>query len=100
MDDGNYANVCLGPTIDNQIIRSLFTATIASSEQLKMDEDLRKSLENAMHNLPPTQIGKDGRLMEWLKEYREVDPHHRHLSDRWESRWYRCDSGNVNAKPE
>jgi alpha-L-fucosidase 2 len=33
--------------------------------------------------VPPDQIGKDGRLMEWLKEYQEAEPHHRHVSHLW-----------------
>ncbi|MGL5317941.1 MAG: glycosyl hydrolase family 95 catalytic domain-containing protein, partial [Bacteroidales bacterium] len=28
----------------------------------------------------PTQIGKDGRIMEWDKEYEEVEPGHRHIA--------------------
>lgn len=28
----------------------------------------------------PTTIGKDGRILEWLEPYEEVEPHHRHVS--------------------
>jgi alpha-L-fucosidase 2 len=33
--------------------------------------------------LAPTQIGSDGRIMEWLEEYQEPEPHHRHVSHLW-----------------
>jgi alpha-L-fucosidase 2 len=33
--------------------------------------------------LAPTQIGPDGRIMEWLEPYKEADPHHRHVSHLW-----------------
>jgi alpha-L-fucosidase 2 len=33
--------------------------------------------------LAPTQIGSNGRIMEWLEEYKEPEPHHRHISHLW-----------------
>ena len=30
--------------------------------------------------LPPNRIGSDGRLMEWMEEYEETEPGHRHIS--------------------
>ena len=83
LPDGKTAHVAVSPTIDNQIIRELFTHVIAASEMLKVDEDLRSKLEKARAKLPPNQIGQDGRLMEWLKPYEEVEIHHRHVSHLW-----------------
>ena len=37
-------------------------------------------LNKALTQLPPHQISKKGYLMEWLKDYEEVDVHHRHVS--------------------
>jgi alpha-L-fucosidase 2 len=31
-------------------------------------------------NLTPSQIGSDGRIMEWSEEFTEVEPGHRHMS--------------------
>ncbi len=73
-------SVCMGPTIDNQLIRELFEHTIAAGKILNMDTDLRERLQQAVNKLPPNRIGKDGRLMEWLEEYEEVDPRHRYIS--------------------
>ena len=83
LPDGREAHVCDGPTIDNQILRYLFAATIKASGILGRDVALRAQIEGTMKQLPPTQIGSDGRVMEWLTEYKESEPHHRHVSHLW-----------------
>jgi alpha-L-fucosidase 2 len=81
LPNGKSASVCNGPTIDNQIVRELFTNVITASRVLGKDEDFRRKLEDQLRQIPPAGIvGKDGRLMEWLEEYKEPEPHHRHLS--------------------
>jgi alpha-L-fucosidase 2 len=83
LPDGKKANVCLGPTIDQQLLRHLFTAVIESAKILGRDEDLAKELEEKRARLAPTRIGADGRVMEWLEEYKEAEPTHRHVSHLW-----------------
>lgn len=83
LPNGETAHVAIAPTVDNQIIRALFSHVISASQILDKDENFRKELEIAKEQLPPNQIGNDGRLMEWLKEYEEVEPHHRHVSHLW-----------------
>ncbi len=73
-------NICMGSTMDNQLVRELFTNTIAAAEILETDVDFRGRLQDALEKLPPNRIGSDGRLMEWLEEYEETDPRHRHVS--------------------
>jgi alpha-L-fucosidase 2 len=71
----------MGPTIDNQIIRELFTHVIAASEILGKDAGLRETLKQKLREIPPiAQISKDGRIQEWLKDYKETDLQHRHIS--------------------
>jgi len=78
---GNHANVCMGPTIDNQIIRELFGNVITASEVLKVDKQFREELRETLRLIPPTaQISESGRIQEWLQDYRETDPQHRHIS--------------------
>lgn len=83
LPSGKRVHVCMGPTVDNQIIRELFTHVIEASRLLDKDQDFARKLDDARAQLPPNQIGKDGRLMEWLKEYKEAEPHHRHISHLW-----------------
>jgi alpha-L-fucosidase 2 len=80
MPDGQIANTCMGPTMDQQIVRELFTHTIAAARLLGRDEDFARQLEAARARLAPHQIGKHGQLQEWLEDYDEPEPHHRHVS--------------------
>lgn len=77
--DGSTVAVCAGSTMDNQIIRELFTNTIASARILG-EQAFADSLAQLLPQIKPTTIGPDGRIMEWLENYKEVDPHHRHVS--------------------
>jgi alpha-L-fucosidase 2 len=83
MPDGADVCIALGPTMVQQQVRYLFTACIESAEILGTDDDFRKELMAKRARLAPTQIGSDGRILEWLAEYKESDPHHRHVSHLW-----------------
>ena len=83
LSDGKPTHVCLGPTADQQLLRYLFDACIRASEVLGVDADLRAELQAKRARLAPTRIGSDGRVMEWLEEYPEADPHHRHVAHLW-----------------
>ena len=82
--DGREAHICLGPTIDQQLLRYLFDACLAAADVLGVDDGpLREELTAKRARLAPTRIGSDGRVMEWLQEYAEPDPTHRHVSHLW-----------------
>jgi alpha-L-fucosidase 2 len=66
--------------MDSQLVRELFTNTISAAKILKIDAAFCEQLQQAIAKLPPNRIGSDGRLMEWLEEYVEPDPQHRHIS--------------------
>jgi alpha-L-fucosidase 2 len=83
MSNGEEASICMGPTMIEQQVRYLFGACIESSKLLGIDEAFRHELASKLARLAPTQVGSDGRIMEWLKEYREPEPHHRHVSHLW-----------------
>jgi len=80
LPDGQEAHVCLGPTIDMQLLRELFDNTARASEILGVDAALRSELAAKRVRLAPNQIGPDGRLQEWLEPYPEPEPTHRHTS--------------------
>jgi alpha-L-fucosidase 2 len=83
LPNGLVAHVCAGPAIDMQLLRYLFAACIESSRLLGVDTDFRQELNEKRARLAPTRIGSDGRIMEWLEEYEEVEPTHRHVSHLW-----------------
>jgi alpha-L-fucosidase 2 len=80
LPDGRTAHVCLGPTVDMQLLRELFGNVIRASEVLGVDEALRRELAEKRPRLAPNQVGPDGRLQEWLEPYPEPEPRHRHTS--------------------
>ena len=79
--DGRTAvSICMGPTMDSQLIRELFTNTAEAAGLLDRDLDFADSLRKAVSQLPPHQISRNGYLMEWLEDYMEAEPQHRHVS--------------------
>ena len=80
MPDGGVAHICAGSTMDNQILRELFTNTIAAANILQTDTAFSKVLEEKKSRLMPTTIAADGRIMEWLEPYEEIELTHRHVS--------------------
>jgi alpha-L-fucosidase 2 len=83
MPNGKVAHICIGPTMDNQLLRYLFGACIEATKILGTDKNFADELKAKRDRLPPTRIGSDGRIMEWLQEYKEQDPQHRHTSHLW-----------------
>ena len=132
-------SICMGPTMDNQLIRELFTNTAAAAELLypkseapaqpapegapgmacaptaapaqpapkgapaeaqpagkgasggqdgqsptptpaQAEQAFAERLREAIAKLPPHQISEEGYLMEWLEDYKEAEPQHRHVS--------------------
>ena len=74
------ASVSMGSTTDLAIIRELFSRTIEAQKILATDAPLRAELETKLARLAPYRIGSHGQLQEWLQDFTEQDPHHRHLS--------------------
>ena len=70
----------MGPTMDHQIIRNLMGNTIAASEILDLDADLREELSRIRSRLAPNQIGRHGQLQEWLEDIDDPENKHRHVS--------------------
>ncbi|MCM1568211.1 MAG: glycoside hydrolase family 95 protein [Roseburia sp.] len=92
LPNGEKGCCCMGPTMDNQLIRDLFTMCLDSYELLGEEaeecrlegvesmRELMADIAKKREKLPPTRIGSDGRIMEWLEEYEEEEPGHRHIS--------------------
>jgi alpha-L-fucosidase 2 len=77
---GGNASMVMGPTMDHMIIRDLLQNTIRAAEILNVDKPFRKKMEETLQNLTPTEVGSDGRIMEWTEEFEEPEPGHRHIS--------------------
>ncbi len=73
-------SLCMGPSMDHQIIRALMDATIASAQILGQDKKFTIELAAVRAQVAPDQIGKHGQLQEWLEDVDKPDNNHRHLS--------------------
>jgi alpha-L-fucosidase 2 len=62
------------------LVRVVFDAVIQGAATLETDEELRNRLKTALTKLPPLKIGQNGTIQEWIEDYKEQDPRHRHVS--------------------
>ncbi|MBO5858365.1 MAG: glycoside hydrolase family 95 protein, partial [Clostridia bacterium] len=70
-----------GATIDFQIIYALFTRTAHACSILGKDEEFCKTISEILNKLPPIEISERyGTIREWIYDYEETDPGHRHIS--------------------
>ena len=72
-----------GPTMDHQIIRSLFRACIEASEILGEDPPFAEKLRAQRARIAPNRIGRHGQLQEWMEDTDDPKNEHRHVSHLW-----------------
>ncbi|PHV71611.1 alpha-L-fucosidase [Sporanaerobium hydrogeniformans] len=80
LPNGTKGCICAGSTIDNEILRDLFEAYISAAKLLDKDSKNVQAAKEVLEKLPPLKIGKHGQIMEWLEDYEEEEPGHRHIS--------------------
>lgn len=73
----------MGPTMDHQIIRNLFSNCIEASKILDVDSELRSQWMALKERIAPNQIGQHGQLQEWLEDRDDPENKHRHVSHLW-----------------
>jgi len=70
-----------GATMDLEIVRDLLENCIEAARILDTDTAFRQECEAALRRLAPVRISPEtGRVMEWVEDYTEVEPNHRHTS--------------------
>jgi alpha-L-fucosidase 2 len=72
-----------GPTMDHEIIKSLFKICIEASEILDTDKELADSLRKLESDIAPYQVGRFGQLQEWMDDIDDPANKHRHVSHLW-----------------
>jgi len=78
---GETQNLTYSPAIDIEMIMDFFNACIKAGSILKTDQQFRDSLESTLKQLPPIRISKRyGTIQEWIEDYEEAEPGHRHMS--------------------
>ncbi|HSC52000.1 MAG TPA: glycoside hydrolase family 95 protein [Phnomibacter sp.] len=78
--NGKSQSVSVASTMDMAIIWDLFTSLIEASTSLNTDAEFRNQLISVREKLYPMKIGNKGQLLEWYKDFEEVDTLHRHVS--------------------
>ena len=82
-EKGDKVNMCLtyASTMDMEIVRAVFVKTIEAAKILGDDDEFILELEKALDRLPPIKIsGRYGTIQEWIEDYEETEPGHRHIS--------------------
>lgn len=72
--------LCMGPSMDSQIITVLFSNVIKAAEILGKDSGFADKLKKLLERIPVPETGKYGQIKEWAADYEEVEAGHRHVS--------------------
>ncbi|MCM1577307.1 MAG: glycoside hydrolase N-terminal domain-containing protein [Ruminococcus sp.] len=87
--NGGKGTLCKAPSMDSQILFTLFTDIIKSADELNAFDsgilspsqlETVREIRSAREKLPRPEIGKYGQIMEWAEDYDETEPGHRHIS--------------------
>ena len=81
--EGVQGRLCLGPSMDSQIIAYLLRAAERAARILGIDAEFCDRAARVRSRLPEPAIGRDGGLMEWSEDYGQSEPGHRHISHLW-----------------
>ena len=79
--NGNPVASCLGSAMDQQVVTEVFTNYLKAVKILDHRSDLKDTIKQQIQQLRTGfQLGFDGRILEWDREYTEYEPGHRHMS--------------------
>jgi alpha-L-fucosidase 2 len=79
-DTGKPVRLTRGSTYHTTLVRVVFEAVLLGAKTLDTDPELCEEIEAALDKLPPLGIGQNGAIQEWIEDYVEQDPRHRHVS--------------------
>ena len=78
---GKRFKMTYAATMDIEVITELFNNCIDAAATLQTDQAFADTLRDVLDNLPPIQISaRTGGIQEWIKDYEEDEPGHRHMS--------------------
>ena len=79
-ETGEAVRLSRGSTYHTAIVRAVFEAVIEAGQVLKRDREYCGQLRTALNKLPALKICRDGSIQEWIEDYQEREPGHRHMS--------------------
>ncbi|MCU1684203.1 MAG: hypothetical protein JWQ81_4942 [Amycolatopsis sp.] len=77
---GGPESLTYSVAMDMSLIRALFTRCLKAADVLGIDDAVRAEIEAALPRLRPPAITPGGWLQEWVDDFTEQDPTHRHMS--------------------
>lgn len=77
---GKTLSQSMGGAMSQEIVAQVFGDTLECAGALGVGDEFTRRVGESLKKLAGPMIGKDGRLMEWRKEYEEAEPGHRHMS--------------------
>jgi alpha-L-fucosidase 2 len=77
---GKEFKLTYAPSMDNQIIREVLGNCRKAAAILDADREWADSLQLILDLIPPDRVASNGTIMEWIEEYQEAEPGHRHMS--------------------
>jgi len=77
--DASY-HLTYAATMDIELLRELFANFALASQRLGVDAQLREKALQAAGRLPLVKIGAKGQIQEWIEDFTENEPEHRHTS--------------------
>jgi len=78
--NGQSTYLAMSPTMDIEIVGGLFKFYLEMEDILGINAEQADKVKYMLSKMPPLKVGKHGQLMEWLHDYDEVEPGHRHIS--------------------
>ncbi|KHN30427.1 alpha-L-fucosidase 2-like [Glycine soja] len=79
--NGEPACVSQSSTMDVAIINEVFSTFLSAAEVIGRTKDnIVGEVRKAQPRLRPINIAQDGSIMEWVKDFKDPEVHHRHLS--------------------
>ncbi len=79
-DSQKPAYLTYAATIDVQTVKKVLDNCSEAANILRTDSDLVKKINDVIAKLPPVKINSFGAIQEWIKDFKETEPGHRHMS--------------------
>ena len=79
-EQGRVCAVSVSSTMDVALIRELFQKVIKAAGVLDIEDEFLQEVKHTVKRMPEYQIGKYGQLQEWIEDFEEPEPGHRHFS--------------------
>lgn len=97
-EQGESGCLCMGASMDTEIIKELFKGYLEITEENQYPDDLNGLVKEHLACMPELEIGKYGQIQEWSQDFDEVEPGHRHISQLFAL--YPADQIRMDKTPE